>query len=220
MMTPAIAPAYRAETSFAEMASKAFVWLPEREFGFMDPGQDYTAIYDKAYWEKYVGYDNTALGRSLTQARRMMVQRHSEPDQEIVDVGIGAGAFVKAVGCKGFDVNPYGLKWLVAEHRYVDVYDTWVQYATFWDSLEHMPDAERVLANVFGGCAVSMPCYSGSDHVLRSRHFRPGEHCWYFTVSGFIRWMGDLGFENTEHNRMETDLGREDIHSFAFRRTV
>jgi hypothetical protein len=65
---------------------------------------------------------------------------------------------------------------------------------------------------------VSCPIYENSEHILRSKHFRKDEHCWYWTEQGLITFMRHYGFEVVESNRMESDIGREDIGTFVFKR--
>jgi hypothetical protein len=55
-------------------------------------------------------------------------------------------------------------------------------------------------------------------HIAQSRHFKPGEHYWYFTTAGLIAWFWKLGFTCREANSMETMAGREDIGTFVFQR--
>ena len=31
-----------------------------------------------------------------------------------------------------------------------------------------------------------LPLFTGPEHVLRSKHFRPEEHCWYWTRDGLL----------------------------------
>lgn len=73
---------------------------------------------------------------------------------------------------------------------------------------------DRVKKFVF----VSIPIFAHKEHVLRSKHFRPTQHFWYWTHDGFIRWMQERGFSCVEKNCMESELGREDIGTFVFAR--
>ncbi|MCY1314289.1 hypothetical protein D9M70_649130 [compost metagenome] len=63
-----------------------------------------------------------------------------------------------------------------------------------------------------------MPIYDSQAHCLQSKHYKPGEHIHYFTLNGFITWCQRQGFELVEINQVESELGREGITSFAFRR--
>jgi hypothetical protein len=56
--------------------------------------------------------------------------------------------------------------------------------------------------------------------VLRSKHFRPQEHIWYFTREGLVNAMKACGFSLVAESDFETELGREDIGTFAFRRVT
>ncbi len=50
--------------------------------------------------------------------------------------------------------------------------------------------------------------------------FKPGEHIYYFTRAGLVRWMEAHGFKLLEHNDVEVECGREAIGSFAFVRAL
>jgi hypothetical protein len=81
-----------------------------------------------------------------------------------------------------------------------------------------LPDlfVDRVKKLVF----TSIPVFEGPAQVLRSKHFKPSEHLWYWSSTGFVRWMQARGFSCLEENRMETELGREDICTFVFARSL
>lgn len=177
------------------------------------------APYDGAYFEKYRGYSETDFGRRLNDARLAFVWRYWHGP--LVDVGIGCGQFVAShPTAAGFDVNPAGIEWLRERGRFLDPYVDPVDVATFWDSLEHIADPAPLLANVRRFVFVSLPIFDDLAHVLRSKHFRPDEHCWYFTAPGFVAFMAAHGFRCLERNRIESELGREDIDSFAFERVA
>jgi len=91
---------------------------------------------------------------------------------------------------------------------------------TLWDVLEHIPNYQLLLANVREWLFVSLPIFRDAEHVLRSKHFRPTEHCWYFTRDGLVYAMKQCGFELVAESTFETDLGREDIGTFAFQRVA
>jgi hypothetical protein len=89
---------------------------------------------------------------------------------------------------------------------------------SFWDVLEHIPDFQPLLANVSKWLFVSIPIFYSAEHVLRSKHFRPAEHCWHFSRDGLVFAMKLCGFTLVSESTFESDLGREDIGSFAFKR--
>jgi len=177
--------------------------------------------YDAAYFDKYVCMADTDMGRALTRSRLDLVARHHAGD--VLDVGIGCGQFVTARmnaggNTCGFDVNPTGIAWLRVRGLYRDLYDCEHEALTFWDSLEHIETPAGAVATARKWVFVSLPIFLDVEHCMTSKHFRPGEHIWYFTDAGLRRWFGEQGFECVEANTAETDLGREDIGSYAFRR--
>lgn len=174
--------------------------------------------YDGDYFAHYQELDATPMGAALTAARVAMVRRYCDPAWA-VDIGIGGGRFVVDSGSWGFDVSEQGATWLRDIGRYADPYRGQRPYAvTCWDSLEHIPDPEALLAQVTDWLFVSMPVYATLGCVLRSKHYKPGEHLWYFSATGFVSWAERLGFHCVEINHRESELGREGIASFAFRR--
>jgi hypothetical protein len=202
--------------------SASLVWLPAHGYGYLNVTEQ---PYDADYFAKYEGYAQTEMGRDITAARVNLIRRHLQNDAVIVDVGIGCGDFLLAVrdagftNAMGFDINPAGVKWLAGRGLYYS--NPEYPYAlTFWDSLEHIPDIDNVLRGVeFVAC--SLPIVPGDGPPpLDWKHYRPDEHCWYFTHAGFLSWMVRKGFRCVEHSQIETQIGREDIHSYAFRRVA
>ena len=53
---------------------------------------------------------------------------------------------------------------------------------------------------------------------MKSKHFRPKEHYWYFTRQGFIDYMKQFKFKLFEIRNDEIAIGREDIVTFVFKR--
>ena len=170
--------------------------------------------YDGSYFQHYRELDATETGAALTKARVDMVRRHYD-GTDVVDVGIGGGRFVEAIDGFGYDINKDAVGWLGGEGRYREPSACAL---TFWDSLEHIPAPDRAVDAARDWVFVSMPIYSGVSDVLSSKHYKPGEHIWYWTRDGLIRWFHRLGFFCVEVNSVETELGREGILSFAFRR--
>lgn len=191
-------------------------WDDDRGVGFVDESPN--GLYDRSYFREYQRRDRTEIGRQLTEERALLVQRHVGADV-VVDVGIGGGAFVSARrDTFGYDVNPDGEQWLRRRHRWWDIYARRCESATFWDSLEHIRDMDAVVAQVRGTVFISMPIYESREHCLGSKHYKPGEHLWYFTLDGLVRWFRDRGFACRDFNEMEVACGREGIGTFVFRR--
>ncbi len=188
------------------------LWSEELGMGFHSrPPMDYSG----PYFEKYQALDATPMGTALTTARVDMVRRHF--DGEVLDVGIGGGRFVVESGGKGFDVNEEAVQWLKSRNAYADPYKG-VAAITCWDSLEHVPDPEALVRSVGEWVFVSMPVYKDQADCLKSKHFKPGEHLHYWSVRGLVGWFAKMNFGCVEINERESELGREGITSFAFRR--
>lgn len=203
---------------FCGWAAQGLVWLPERGMGYYPVRPD--GVYDEQYFAKYMLYAETPRGRHLNEIRTSLVARHAGREAALIDVGIGCGAFIeeRGPGAWGFDVNPAGVAWLEDRGLFRDPRQDPAPILTFWDSLEHIPEPGPFLAGAQEWAFVSLPIFRDADHVLRSRHFRRDEHCWYWTRGGFIAWMGEHGFSCVEHGTPESLAGREDIHTFVFRR--
>jgi hypothetical protein len=176
--------------------------------------------YDRAYWEKYVSYRTNPIGEKLMKARADLVGKYTL-DGIVVDIGIGSGHFIDTRSGKtfGYDVNPVAIRWLLDRDLWWDPYFRNPGIVTCWDSLEHMSRPEALVRCVSGMIFVSIPIFTDLKHVMRSKHYRPDEHFWYFTRDGLVGWMGRHGFGLLEENWIETDLGREDIGTFVFKRT-
>jgi hypothetical protein len=182
--------------------------------------------YDRAYFERYRRQANSDIGRALMAARVAFVRKHWWGPGMLVDVGIGSGAFIKRCNRKkkmavGYDVNPAGIEWLKQHRCFWNPYyppGRRISVLSLWDVLEHMPDFSSLLAKVEQWVFLSLPIFNDAAHALRSKHFRPDEHCWYWTRDGLVMVMQRLGFELIEETDMETRIGREDIGAFAFRR--
>lgn len=189
------------------------VWMPELGMGY-HTGEPMS--YENDYWSKYVDMDNTAMGEELTRVRCKFVKHHY--NGQVVDIGIGAGRFVKESGAKGYDVNVDAINWLRERNLYQDPYKDKVYAITCWDSLEHIPEPEKLINQVKEWVFVSMPIYTSGDDVLQSKHYRPNEHLWYWTREGLVKWFNRLGFNLVTSDDFETKIGREQIETFAFKR--
>lgn len=157
------------------------------------------------------------------QARFDFVEQHYRSTLPLIDVGIGSGAFIElrrshGRATYGYDINPAGIAWLDERSLLADPHLVAVDGMTLWDVLEHITDFQSLLANVRKWLFVSLPIFADVEHVLRSKHFKPTEHCWYFTRDGLVFAMKSCGFALAAESSIETDLGREDIGTFAFKR--
>lgn len=177
-----------------------------------------TNPYNEDYFNRYADYEGEALTDQLNDARWDFVKGIPS----LLDVGIGAGTFIKNArnnGCNafGYDVNPVGVKWLKERALYREPDQGLYQLGTFWDSFEHIPRPDKAVKNM-RQVAMSIPIFRDREHALSSKHFRTDEHIWYFTQWGLMGYMGCLGFETVRIDDFETKLGREGIKSFYFSR--
>jgi hypothetical protein len=179
------------------------------------------APYDQAYFDRYARQAETPIGRALMDSRVAFVARHYAGP--LIDVGIGSGAFVRrrlqlGQATYGWDVNQAGLDWLRGRGLQLDPYRSAPAAVSLFDVIEHMLDFVALIDRVSTWLFISTPIFRGAAHALGSKHFRPLEHCWYFSRAGLVRIMRAIGFELIEENTKETAIGREDIGSFAFKR--
>lgn len=204
----------------ALFSRRRLTWWPQIGIGWY-PVEAGNEPYDQGYFDRFARDAQTPLGQALMQGRLEFVERHYQG--ALVDIGIGSGAFVElrqkhGRPTWGYDVNPAGIAWLDERRLRVDPYRCPFDAMTLWDVLEHIPYYPPLLANVRKWLFVSTPIYRDAEHVLRSKHFRPLEHCFYFTQPGLVYAMKLCGFELVSESTFETDLGREDIGTFAFKR--
>lgn len=181
--------------------------------------------YNGAYFDKYLGYEGTAIALAINAARIDLVDRRAGAMARVVDVGIGSGEFIKRRRGPTFgtDINAAALQWLEARGLRATPELLWTYDAfTFWDSIEHIPSPEQYLAKVRASGIVfaSLPIFEDLRRIRESKHYRPNEHFYYFTQSGFVRLMALHGFDLLEVNDGESRAGREQILSFAFRRSL
>lgn len=180
--------------------------------------------YEGDYWIRYQAYLGTRVERVLNDVRCELVAGYLSAADELIDVGIGNGSFIEErVGPTfGYDVNPLAAKWLRVQELWRNPYELLeVESVSMWDVLEHIENPAELLDRVTGFVFLSMPIYPDLEleTLTTSRHWRPGEHCWYFTEEGLVRFMDRHGFELLESNDLESSRGgRDAIGSFAFRR--
>lgn len=206
------------KTLLTSISHGELIWIESKGMGWFPCD---APVYDQAYFDRYAAQADTVIGQALNEARCALVSRHWGGG--VLDVGIGCGAFLLARAAegvetdRGHDINPAGVEWL----QNLDIYGTLESNpaaATFWDSLEHMERPDIALNFVRTVAFISLPIFRDVAHVLRSRHFRPDEHFWYWTRAGFIAFADRCGFEVIEHNTMESLAGREDIETFVLSR--
>lgn len=207
---------------------RGLVWYPDKDYGYYPVVQD--GQYGEDYWKKYQEYRLSPIAERLMAARADLAEKYLM-GEAVVDIGIGSGHFIETLAARratlvgaggvfGFDVNPLAITWLKERGLWRNPYDASVHAACTWDALEHMPDPAAFVARVLRWLFVSIPIFDGPEHVLKSKHFKPSEHIWYYGERGFLSWAGAHGFRCVESNRMETELGRDGIETFVLERTL
>jgi hypothetical protein len=181
--------------------------------------------YGDSYHDHYAGLEGTPVAEKLNAGRCAMLARRVPAESSVLDIGAGCGTFVKTArawgyDAKGFDVIPKTVEVLKGMDAFASD-PAQFDAVTFWDSLEHIEDPGTVIGQVrIGSIAlVAIPIIEDLAKVRESKHYKPGEHLYYFTSWGFVEWMGWHGFSLLEHSTHEVDAGRENIGAFAFRRS-
>ncbi len=181
-------------------------------------------IYGEDYFARYTGYAKSGTEMCLNQARLDLLQRYA--DVPTLDVGIGSGAFlnrleVAGIPCWGYDINPVAIDWLERCGLLADpvtaVEQLGVRSVTLWDVLEHMPDPSGFIRALGAETILlSLPIVTSWRGITEWKHYKPGEHLFYFTHEGLTGFMRTLGYRLVFHGRPECDCGREDIGSYVF----
>lgn len=177
--------------------------------------------YGKQYLEKYRGYEGSQIAQRINAARLALVARHYRGP--LLDIGVGSGEFLRQCpdGSRGFDVNPWAVEMLKKDGLHAEKLERFSAF-TFWDTLEHVSDPDEYFRQIpmHSYVFVSLPIFEDLADVRASKHYRPGEHFYYWTARGFVDWMAKHGFRLVEQNMDETLAGRESIGSFAFIRDI
>lgn len=177
--------------------------------------------YDKDYMNKCASYEGMEIARRINAARVALVSCFAMGD--VLDVGIGSGEFIRTrgEGTYGTDVNPAAREWLAVEGLLRDDLESFHHF-TFWDVLEHIPSPQDYLSRMPFGSFVfaSLPIFNSLSSIRSSRHYRPGEHLYYWTHQGFISWARGHGFVCHHSNIAETLAGRDSITSFVMQKVL
>lgn len=178
--------------------------------------------YDAGYFAKCLSYEDAEIAQAINAGRIDLVNQRLGYHTRILDVGIGSGEFIKKrPNTYGFDVNPTAVEWLKAHKLWASTFEGFAGY-TFWDVIEHVPTPNDYLKQIqlHAWLFVSVPIFQDLRRIRESKHYRPGEHLFYWTENGFIDWMGRHGFMLRDQSDFETRAGRESIGSFAFQRVA
>jgi len=199
------------------------IWLPELEIGYYPVHNNPSTPYDDEYFDKYVRYENTEIGRCLNKFRVNLVNKYTKG--LILDIGIGCGTFIKQRGnCLGYDICKKSIRLLKKEGIFYSPYnedfeEKGIKAITFFDSLEHIKNPGRILSRIKNQFIfISIPVFKNIDHLLKSRHLKKDEHRYYFTDYSIIQYMKYYEFNLIESMNDEIKCGREDIYTYVFER--
>lgn len=179
--------------------------------------------YDESYFNKYRSYEDQAIANAINAGRIALVNKHAGENTLVLDVGIGSGEFVrKRPRTLGTDVNPVAIRWLQERGLWWGSSLMSFRAVTFWDVLEHVETPADYLDQIPPGGLIftSLPIFEDLAQIRSSRHYRPGEHLYYWTEAGFIAWMAWHGFTPLSREFFETRAGRASILSFALRKVA
>lgn len=206
-----------------DIESQAFRYYPTLGVGYHPLLNTPSQVYNEEYFAEYIRREDTSIGHQLTKARYHFMGLVNT--DLVIDIGVGSGAFVRHAECYGYDINYHAVEMLRDIGAYLDPYSlpkerSYRVSMCFWDSLEHIPDPAPLLEAIDDFAFVSMPIYRGLPHILASKHYKPNEHCWYFTNDGLKRFMAYHGFTFVTESKVESELGRDGIESFIFSKHI
>lgn len=175
--------------------------------------------YDAAYFDKCAGYEGQEIAEQINAGRIALVNKYVGM-AKVVDVGIGSGEFIKKrPNTWGHDVNPVAIDWLKREGKWAPNLSGFAG-VTMFDVIEHVDEPAVYFKQIklHGFLFCSIPLFYSLGGIRLSKHYRPGEHLYYFQSHGFEGWMERHGFMCLEQQTFEIDAGRESIYSYAFKR--
>lgn len=174
------------------------------------------------YFDHYAALAGNEIAARLHAARVELVNTYVGAAFPVLDVGIGCGEFISArPNTYGTDVNPRALVWL--QDRGLKGSVSSFEAFTFWDVLEHIDKPDRFyFRHMAKGSYLftSLPIVDDLNLIRQSKHYKPGEHLYYWTERGFVDWMAQYRFRLLASSDMETKAGREQIKSFVFVRDL
>lgn len=170
------------------------------------------------YFEKCGGYEGQEIARKINAGRIALVNKYAGAFSDVLDIGVGCGEFIKhRPHTFGYDVDRNAVAWLKGWHRWSDQFAAF-NALTFWDVIEHVETPDDYFRHVADGSHLftCLPIFADLDRIRDSKHYRPGEHLYYWTERGFVDWMTLHRFRLLERQSFETQAGRDSILSFAF----
>lgn len=175
------------------------------------------------YFDHYRALDGGDIARRIYEGRVDLVNAYAGPACPVLDVGIGSGRFIEARrNTFGLDINPKAMQWLRERNLAAPDGLSGFKAYTFWDVLEHVDVPHNYFKRMEDGSFLftCLPIFDDLKNVRKSKHYKPGEHFYYWTEAGFVAWMAEYRFRLLETQRFEIEAGRESILTFAFVRDL
>ncbi len=157
---------------------------------------DFLIPYDEDYITKYKQFPL----KRMSELRADYLTENVPTFKSVLDYGFGTGDFLHTMynlGYKtyGAEVNPEA--WQQAP-RYIKPYleGMNIDVTTFYDSLEHIPDIEEIMETLQTKyLVISVPNFKGLDNMKNWRHYRPGEHIYYFNLNTLGKFVDKYGYK-------------------------
>ncbi len=186
-----------------------------------------TIKYGPKYYAKIEKHkEKPGTYHDINECRKELVTQYIPKWKKILDIGCGTGDFINSMNkthllIYGYDVMKESVSWLKSINGYLDPNNDFIGDIlgfSMWDVLEHIADPQALLALMPRRCYLflSIPIFDNLYEIKDSKHYRPKEHLWYFTHNGIISFLDN--FEMIEYNDIETDLGRDSIRTYVFRK--
>lgn len=209
-------------------SSRDLFFCNHREVAYQSDMNEQAVNYNDRYLARYQTpeYSDSAVAKKVIQGRVKLIARHVPKATTVMDIGACTGAFMNAVTAagyfaKGFDVIPEVVSRLKEEDRYKEDAGQF-DAVTMWDSIEHMQDPELWLSKIKRDALlfISVPIMPAISKVRDSKHYKPGEHLYYWTDAGFVAWMALHNFELVERSEHEMAAGRSEIGAYVFKKSL
>jgi 2-polyprenyl-3-methyl-5-hydroxy-6-metoxy-1,4-benzoquinol methylase len=191
------------------------------------------AIYNRAYFEKYLKYNRSAINGPIQEARWGVVRKHA-PSGTLLDIGCSVGSFLEKASSdyqvEGREINTHCIEHCngmgIKVHAELPVQGRF-DIITMFDVLEHMPYLEAMLESIWlmlksGGIwVVATPDFHCAklDHIDDWKHYRPTEHVWCLSESSMRAIAQRMGFQLLEINFDESEYRppKDNIATYVFK---
>lgn len=198
-------------------------------FGVIHQATPEPFTYDKAYTDIYNTPEYEANSRLLMGMRLAFVQAVHPKSFGLLDIGCGAGQFIRfaheaGVSACGYDVTGEDVPGVYIMNEFIpaDIY-------TFWDVFEHIHDLSFVSSLPCSTIVMSMPyCHDMGPGTVewmttKYKHLKVNEHVHHFNPASLEATMNHYGWFNVAEGNFEDVVrksthGLQNILTMAFKR--